>query len=249
MWAAWILCLAALLTWLTAAQEPVADRPPYELDTYYVAFLKRGPKALGMPKEEAERIQEAHMAHIRRMADEEVLVGAGPFSDDGELRGIFIFKVASLEEAQRWTADDPAVKAGRLVMDLHGWMGPKGIGAPYKARMKADPSSKPQMRTYQFGIFKRGPKFIAGDTPALRELVRRHLGRVTAETREGVLLAAGPFTGESDWLGLLFYDLPTTEAARARAEQDPFVKAGHATVEVHPLFMDSGVLPVPAPGA
>jgi hypothetical protein len=51
------------LTSFVAAQEPVADGPPYEMDTYYVAFLKRGPGATGMPKEEAERVQAAHMAH------------------------------------------------------------------------------------------------------------------------------------------------------------------------------------------
>ena len=55
------------------------------------------------------------------------LIAAGPFGDDGRLRGIFVFRVGSLEEAKALTASDPAVQAGRLAMELHTWMVPEGI--------------------------------------------------------------------------------------------------------------------------
>jgi uncharacterized protein YciI len=55
------------------------------------------------------------------------LVAAGPFGDDGQLRGIFVFRVASLDEAKALTASDPAVQAGRLAMDIHQWMVPDGV--------------------------------------------------------------------------------------------------------------------------
>ena len=42
---------------------------------------------------------------------------------DGELRGIYIFNVTSVEEARALTATDPAIKAGRLEMELHPWYG------------------------------------------------------------------------------------------------------------------------------
>ena len=42
--------------------------------------------------------------------------------DDGDLRGIVILKVNSLEEAQALVNQDPAVKAGRLRVELHPWM-------------------------------------------------------------------------------------------------------------------------------
>ena len=55
------------------------------------------------------------------------LVVAGPFGDNGNLRGVFVFRVATLDEAKQLSATDPAVQAGRLVVDLHPWMVPEGI--------------------------------------------------------------------------------------------------------------------------
>jgi hypothetical protein len=39
--------------------------------------------------------------------------------DDNEVRGIFILDAKSIEEAMEWTQTDPAVKAGRLLMEVH----------------------------------------------------------------------------------------------------------------------------------
>ena len=74
-----------------------------------------------------EEIQKGHMANINRLAEMKKLIAAGPFGDDGRLRGIFVFRVESLEEAKNLTAGDPAVQAGRLAMDIHTWMVPEGI--------------------------------------------------------------------------------------------------------------------------
>ena len=64
---------------------------------------------------------------MRRLAEMKKLIVAGPFGDDGILRGIFVFRVASLEEAKALTQTDPAVQAGRLAIDLHPWQVPEGI--------------------------------------------------------------------------------------------------------------------------
>jgi len=45
----------------------------------------------------------------------------GPFEDDGDIRGIVVFSVPKLEDAQQLANDDPAVKAGRLVVEIHPW--------------------------------------------------------------------------------------------------------------------------------
>ncbi|MFT3701073.1 MAG: YciI family protein [Agriterribacter sp.] len=65
----------------------------------------------------------AHLKNITRLADEGKLVVAGPFMDDQPLRGIFIFNVATVEEAKKLTETDPAIKAGTLIMELHPWYG------------------------------------------------------------------------------------------------------------------------------
>ena len=94
----------------------------YGMRSYVMAFLKAGPNR-DQSEEEAAELQKAHLANITRLADEGVLVLAGPFLDEGEVRGIYIFKVATVEEARALTATDPAIKASRLEMELHPWYG------------------------------------------------------------------------------------------------------------------------------
>jgi uncharacterized protein len=100
---------------------------PQKLMTAYLAFLVRGEKWTPEKTPQTEEIQKGHMANIHRLADMKKLVVAGPFGDDGTLRGIFVFRVASLEEARTLTLTDPAVQAGRLALDLHPWVVPEGI--------------------------------------------------------------------------------------------------------------------------
>lgn len=87
-----------------------------------MAFLKKGPNR-DQSKEEANELLRAHMDNIRRLTDEGKLVLAGPFMDDGEVRGIYIFDVKTVEEAKKLTETDPAIQAGSLIMDLHPWYG------------------------------------------------------------------------------------------------------------------------------
>jgi len=94
----------------------------YGMKQYVMAFLKSGPNKNQSPAE-AERLQKAHLENIGRMANEGKLVVAGPFMDDGEIRGIYIFNVKTVEEAKALTETDPAIQAGRLVMELHPWYG------------------------------------------------------------------------------------------------------------------------------
>lgn len=96
-----------------------------KLKTYYIVFLKKGPTR-DQDSVTAAKIQEAHLANINKLFNEKKLDIAGPFLDDGDMLGIFILNVASMEEAQRITNTDPAVKAGRLVMEIHPWMSAPG---------------------------------------------------------------------------------------------------------------------------
>jgi len=89
---------------------------------YVMAFLKVGPNR-NQDSTTAAEIQKGHMNNIKRLATAGKLILAGPFEDDGEFRGIFIFNTPSLEEAKTLTESDPAVQSGRLVMELHPWYG------------------------------------------------------------------------------------------------------------------------------
>jgi uncharacterized protein YciI len=87
-----------------------------------MAFLKKGPNR-DQSKEEANELLRAHMDNIGRLTDEGKLVLAGPFMDDGEVSGIYIFNVKTIEEAKALTETDPAIQAGSLIIDLHPWYG------------------------------------------------------------------------------------------------------------------------------
>jgi uncharacterized protein YciI len=102
------------------AQRLGADE--HGMHKYVIAFLKEGPNRT-QPPEEAKKLMQAHLANIVRLADAGSLVLAGPFLDEGPLRGIYIFKVATVDEARALTATDPAIQAGRLEMELHPWYG------------------------------------------------------------------------------------------------------------------------------
>ena len=96
------------------------------MKTYVMAFLKAGPNR-NRPREEAQKLQAAHRANINRLAAEGKLVLAGPFADDGELRGIYVFDVRTNAEAEALTKTDPAIQAGQLVMELHPWYATAGL--------------------------------------------------------------------------------------------------------------------------
>ena len=123
-----LLCVLALLassqSWAEYdAQRAVkAGADDYGMKKYVMAFLYRGPNR-DRSQEEANTLQRAHLDNITRLAQEGKLVMAGPFMDDGELRGIYIFNVDSVAEAEALTSTDPAIKAGSLRMELKPWYG------------------------------------------------------------------------------------------------------------------------------
>lgn len=94
-------------------------------------MLKKGPNWGTGSKEEAAKIQQEHLANIRRMHDEGKLIVAGPLLDNGDVRGLFIFRDAPLDELKTLIERDPAVKSGRLIIELHPWMAAKGITSDY----------------------------------------------------------------------------------------------------------------------
>lgn len=88
---------------------------------YVFATLKRGTKKF----EEAERatLLKGHMEFINSTAKAGKLVLAGPFGDDKDVRGIYIFDLRTVEEAQKMIEADPSIKAGLFEVELRPWYG------------------------------------------------------------------------------------------------------------------------------
>jgi uncharacterized protein YciI len=108
------------------AQQYGADQ--YGMHKYVIAFLKRGPNR-SKDSAEAAQLQRAHLENINRLAEEGKLVLAGPFFGDGDLRGIYVFDVQTVEEAKALTETDPSIQKGVLVMELHEWYGSAAVMA------------------------------------------------------------------------------------------------------------------------
>lgn len=91
---------------------------------YVLCILKTGPKDGEIKGQERKDIFAGHFANIGRLADEGKLAVAGPFEDNAKgYRGLYIFNVATLEDAEKLVVLDPAVKAGVFVPDLTLWYG------------------------------------------------------------------------------------------------------------------------------
>jgi uncharacterized protein YciI len=118
---------AEVLSWYAARNFIKTAQTPLSSSDYIFGLLVRGPQWTATQTDETQKIQEGHMANINRLAGMGKLVLAGPFYEGGERRGVFIFKVGTIDEAQALTDTDPAVIAGRLKIELYRWSVPKGI--------------------------------------------------------------------------------------------------------------------------
>lgn len=130
------LCLLLLLCYPALAQdqqgtsqpetfEMVWEGQPITMQKYFVIFLKEGPNR-DQPQEEADRIQKEHLAYLGGLFKKGVLNLNGPVGDEGDIAGISVYNTATLEEAVALAEADPAVKAGRLVVEAHPWWLAKG---------------------------------------------------------------------------------------------------------------------------
>lgn len=92
---------------------------------YYFCLLTRGPNT-GLDSLELATLQQGHMEHLNAMAESGKLLIAGPFGDNGSWRGILILDAGNIEEARDLVNQDPMIKAGRLIGEIHPWWGAKG---------------------------------------------------------------------------------------------------------------------------
>jgi uncharacterized protein YciI len=231
------------LWWLgigAAAQD--AQAPPPNMAAYYVGLLKRGAQRSTGDKKADAALQAEHLASLERRWREGTLVGAGPITGSGDLRGILIITASDLERARAIAGDDPAVVAGRLTVDVHPWWGPKDIGAGYADTMRANPAAEPPMRTYQLAFLRRGPKWTAEQTPEVKAVQEGHMANIREMGASGKLVAAGPFLDGGTLAGIFVFDA-TAEEARALADRDPAVQAGRLVLDFHGWMLAEGVMP------
>jgi uncharacterized protein YciI len=227
--------LFCLIAPTAAAFGQSVAQPSSASAQYFFVLLNRPANAPQLSKEAGEKLQEEHMANIRKMAAEHKLVIAGPFLDDTALRGIFVLQAESAAKAQAWADSDPAVRAGRLAAEVHGpWdIDPSAIHSP---------AESPGMEQYTLVLLKRGEKWNP-NAPEFMDVVKRHHALVKQMIDQGSLAIAGPFllSDQSELLGVSIFRVGAEQTA-VLMKDDPIVKAGLLKPEMHPWGTGKGVL-------
>ncbi len=106
-----------------AAQTGADD---YGMRSYVFVVLKTGPADITDPDQRRE-IFSGHFANMRRLAEDGMLVLAGPFVEAGERRGMYIFNVTEIADAAALVESDPAVAAGIFIPEFTKFYGSAGL--------------------------------------------------------------------------------------------------------------------------
>src|SRR5215469_8475740 len=99
-----------------------------ELQEFQLILLRRPGAAPEYDEQTSARIQREHVGFYASMRQAGHVVTNGPVRDqpDERLRGIAIFAAASVDRARELANTDPAVRAGRLQVEVMTWGCPAG---------------------------------------------------------------------------------------------------------------------------
>jgi uncharacterized protein YciI len=99
-----------------------------QLEAFELVLLRRPVAATAYDEQTLERIQSEHVAYHAKLREDRYVVTNGPVLDqaDESLRGLTFYRTGSLEQARRLAEADPAVRAGRLAVEVMRWYCPAG---------------------------------------------------------------------------------------------------------------------------
>jgi uncharacterized protein len=94
-----------------------------DLEAFELVLLRRPDNPTEYPDEETDRIQREHLAFYARLRESGEVVTNGPVLEPGDptLRGLGFYRTGSIERSRELAESDPAVRAGRLRVDIMTW--------------------------------------------------------------------------------------------------------------------------------
>jgi uncharacterized protein YciI len=232
-----ILSIVALVlvTPLSAFLQDSKKPADYDLQKFFMFMLKKGPKWTGTESPELSKLMAAHVAHILELGAQGKVVLSGPVAGDGDLLGVGVFSVPTMEDARAIEDADPAVKAGQFRVEIIPWYAAKGI-----MRMPGGPL---KTSTYYLGFLKKGSTWAPGETPELRQLQEAHLANIRRLHEMGKLVIAGPLDGNGNFRGVFVFKTDSVEEAKALAATDPMIKIGRLAMDIYSWSVPAGSLP------
>jgi uncharacterized protein YciI len=214
----------------TLAQE----KTELKLVEFHMALLKLGPNWKGVDSPQQTKIHSEQKAYFEELVKSGKAVLGGPFEDDGDIKGLYVFRAKNADEARAWVEDDPAVKAGHLTVEMHPWWSAE-VMKPAIMPLKF-------IKAY-FVFLTRGSKWTPERTPATAEIQKAHLANINRLVEMKKLVVAGPFGGNGPLRGIFVFKVASLEEAKELADTDPAVQAGRLALEVRPWLVPEGMLP------
>jgi uncharacterized protein YciI len=224
-----LLLLASPL--VSAQQKP---EPEHKLVEFHMALLKHGPKWTAEENADTKRLHQQHVEYVMSLLDSGKAIIAGPFTDNGEIDGVFVFRAKSAAEAKAWAEADPSVASGFRVAEMHPWWSEDIFGKP----------AKPMKLTQTFLAFlTRGENWTPEKTPATEEIQKGHMANINRLAGMKKLIAAGPFGDDGRLRGIFVFRVASLEEAKTLTSTDPAVQAGRLAMDIHPWMVPEGILP------
>src|SRR5690348_5872996 len=155
-----LLLIGVLLLLASAPAVSAQTQPEHKLVEFHMALLKHGPKWTTTDNAEKERLKQEHLKYVMSLLDSGKVIIAGPFTDGGEITGVFIFRAQSAAEAKTLVDADPTVAAGLQIPEMHPWWSEDIFSKPAKP-LKLVPM--------YFAFLTRGEKWTPEKTPATEE--------------------------------------------------------------------------------
>jgi len=99
-----------------------------DLEAFELVLLRRPQDATPYDDDVLERIQHEHLAYHAKLREGGQVVTNGPVTDqpDPSLRGLTFYRTGSLDQSRQLAEADPAVRAGRLTVEIMTWYCPPG---------------------------------------------------------------------------------------------------------------------------
>jgi hypothetical protein len=208
-------------------------------ETVTFVFLNTGvsPKTKGIADDEVRKMQAQHVGNFGTQFNLGTLIAAGPLGDNGFIRGTVILAASTPEQGAECFKPDPYIQNEILKPELHPWI--------VDVIKFSTPRVPFQLAQHTLCIVKKGKSWKAWPSELTAESMIQLFPSLKSEARSGDLAISGPFTDNSDKLGVLLFYSTNKAGIQTQLEKEPAVAQERVQLEFHPQYMGKGTLSEP----
>lgn len=104
---------------------------------------------------------------------------------------------------------------------------------------KAQTNNSQNLKSYFVVLLKKGPHRDQ-DSLTAAIIQKEHIENINRMAASGKLNVAGPFLDSGNLSGIFIFDSGNEDEVKKMVENDPAVKAGRLTYEIHPWMTEKG---------